>query len=340
MSKPADALTVVIPVHNMPERLEAALPAWSSVLEKLSRAYEILVVDDGSTDITPEVPAKLKGRIRNLRVLKHDSPKGYGACLRTALAESKTPLFFYTAVDYPYTPSDIRLLLERIELRDEILHKRPDLISGCRTGLPAPAPVLWLSYAWKVFWRAFAGLPVIESNPWHGWPHFLYRLRVGWVYAVPMVDVNSCFKLFRTSFLRRFPIQSDGDFVHTELVAKATFLTSIMDEVPLTPKLDALPMLGPLGQDRSRVFREPVFAFPAPTPSLAPPTSAAAEPLPVTVSSKSEETEKSPGTATEPSTGVPSTPHAPVSSTDGAVPIPSSIAVPPSGPSTIEKPNS
>ena len=58
---------------------------------------------------------------------------------------------------------------------------------------------------------------------------------------MPLADVNSCFKLFRTSFLKRFPIQSDGDFVHTELVAKATFLTSIMDEVALTPKPDAVP---------------------------------------------------------------------------------------------------
>jgi hypothetical protein len=61
------------------------------------------------------------------------------------------------------------------------------------------------------------------------------------VYGVPLADVNSCFKLFRTDFLKRFPIQSDGDFVHTELVAKATFLTSIMDEVPLTPRPDPIP---------------------------------------------------------------------------------------------------
>src|SRR4030095_5670994 len=67
------------------------------------------------------------------------------------------------------------------------------------------------------------------------------------------------FRRDRTCFLRRFPIQSDGDFVHTELVAKATFLTSIMDEVPLTPKPDPVPPLGPTAEDSRRVFRDPEF---------------------------------------------------------------------------------
>jgi hypothetical protein len=266
MPKPADAVTVVIPVHNSAQRLEAIVPAWGVALEKTGRPFEILIVDDGSTDTTAEIAAKLTTRVRHTRLLKQESQKGYGASLRTALAETKTPLFFYTAVDYPYAPADIGKLLERIDLRDEILHKQPDLISGCRTGLPTPKTVFWIGGAWKLFWRVFAGLPISESLPWHGWGEFWYATRVHWLYAIPLIDVNSCFKLFRTEFLKRFPIQSDGDFVHTELVAKATFLTSIMDEVPLTPKPDPLPSLGPLGVDQRRVFRRPEFAFPPPPP--------------------------------------------------------------------------
>jgi hypothetical protein len=90
--------------------------------------------------------------------------------------------------------------------------------------------------------------------------------------------VSSTFKLFRTDFLRRFPIQSDGDFVHTELVAKATFLTSIMDEVPLTPQPDAVPPPADISWgELLRVFRDPQFTF----PSDAPP---APQPIPVPAS--------------------------------------------------------
>src|SRR5438094_1730925 len=128
MSKHADPVTVVIPVHNAADRL-GVIPGYGEALAKVGRGFEILVVDDGSTDSTPAAAEKLAGRSSHLRVLKHETRQGFGACLRTALAEAKHPLFFYSALDYHYTPADIKKLLERIDLRDEFLNKQPDLIS-------------------------------------------------------------------------------------------------------------------------------------------------------------------------------------------------------------------
>jgi hypothetical protein len=171
-------------------------------------------------------------------------------------------------------------MLERINARDEIYGKQPDLINGCRTGQPKPGLAKWAGRSWRMFWRLFGGLPMNDPPPWHGGEAFWIRLRTKWIYGVPLVDVSSCFKLFRTAFLRRFPIQSDGDFVHTELAAKATFLTSIVDELPLTPRPDPLPALGDLRADRGRVFRHPQFAFPIEHSNAAPDVPAAAPPSP------------------------------------------------------------
>ncbi len=273
MSKPAEAVTVVIPAHNVVDWFNR-LVAWRVALDRCGRAYEILIVDDGSTDGTAE---NATAREPRARVLRHQTRQGFGACLRTALAEARHPLFFYTALDYPYTPSDLRTLLDRIDLRDEVLGKQPDLISGCRTGLPTPAVPLGLGYVWRLFWRIFAGMPIQEAAPWHGWGEFWYKTRVSWIYGIPLADVNSCFKLFRTAFLKRFPIQSDGDFVHTELVAKATFLTSIMDEVPLTPKPNPVPPSGDTSADGRKVFRDPKFTFEKELPVAAAPGSLALE---------------------------------------------------------------
>jgi glycosyltransferase involved in cell wall biosynthesis len=267
---PKDGVTVVIPAHNAAAELQRVLPAWGAVLTNINRPFDILVVNDGSTDGTAAVLNELSKRVPHLRVLNHEAHCGFGASLRTALAEAKYPLLLYAGVDYPYTPTDIRPMLERIELRDEILGKQPDLISGARAGQPRPLLATILGGAWKFFWRVFAGLPMAEPLPWYGWAEWWYRARAGWVFGVPLADVNSAFKLYRTAFLKRFPIQSDGDFVHTELVAKATFLTSVMDEIPITPQPHPLPPLGRIAADRRTVFRDPQFAFP--------PTSTPAEP--------------------------------------------------------------
>lgn len=258
---PRDAVTVVIPVHNAADRLDKLVTAWAAELSKLHREYEILVVDDGSTDATAAALEKLAPpRIRNLRTLRHDVRRGFGACLRTAVTEAQHPLLFYTSADYPYNPADLRKLLERIDVRDEILGKQPDLISGCRTGRPAPAPVRWFGQVWRFILRVAVGMQFDPAPTWLGLREWLHRCFVGWVFGVPLTDVNSAFKLYRTAFLKRVPIQSDSDFVHVELVAKATFLTSIMDELPLTPRPDPVPRA--VWRDMWHVFTEPEFGTP------------------------------------------------------------------------------
>lgn len=262
-SRPRDPVTVVLPAHNAADRLEKAVPGWAEALVRLGREYEIIAVDDGSTDGTAKVLDGLAGgRVRHLRVLKHETHRGYGACLRTALASASHPLFFYTAVDYPYAPADLKKLLDRIEVRDELLGKQPDLISGCRTGRPVPDVVLWGGRVWRAFWRVAAGMTLTPAPAWPGAREYLYNAFAGWVFGSPLADVNSAFKLYRTEFLRRFPIQSDSDFIHTELAAKATFLTSLVDELPLTPAA-AEPARPSFGRDLWRVFKNPDFGTPA-----------------------------------------------------------------------------
>lgn len=261
---PRDPVSVVLPVHNAADRAEKAVPAWADALARLGREYEIIAVDDGSTDATPAVLEKLAaGRVKHLRVLRHDARKGYGASLRTALAEARHPLVFTTALDYPYAPADLRKLLDRIEVRDELLGRQPDLISGCRTGRPVPAPVQWVGRGWRVFWRVAAGMSLAPAPAWPGLREYLYNGFAGWVFGSPLADVNSAFKLYRAAFLRRFPIQSDGDFVHTELAAKATFLTSLVDELPLTASAEPI-RPSSFGRDLWRVFQNPDFGTPAP----------------------------------------------------------------------------
>jgi glycosyltransferase involved in cell wall biosynthesis len=284
MAKPAlphEGISVVIPVHNGGDRLEKVVPSWGDALARLGREYEIIVVNDGSTDATAAALERLAaGRVKHLTVSTHHSNKGFGACLRTALEQARQPLFFYTAVDYLYSPADLAKLLQRIEIRDTVLNKQPDLINGCRTGRPVPTFIQYFGKFWRGLWRVVLGLHVEPLPAWPGLRGYLYGMFTGWVFGVPLADVNSKYKLYRTAFLKRFPIQSDSEFVHTELVAKGTFLTSIMDEIPLTPAAPTNTKTASIWKDFWRVFNDPDFGNPvAPIPGE--PTSTSPPDVPI-----------------------------------------------------------
>ena len=73
---PRDGVTIVIPTHNAAPALEKELPAWGAVLTNLGRPFEILIVNDGSTDGTAAALDKLGGRVPHLRVIAHDTRRG------------------------------------------------------------------------------------------------------------------------------------------------------------------------------------------------------------------------------------------------------------------------
>ena len=268
---PPPALAVVLPLHNAAGVALAVLAGWRDTLGTLKIAHEIVVINDGSTDGT----AALLDTLTNptVKVLTHPTRLGTGACLRAALAVTTAPLVLHTAADYPYTPGDVAVFLQRIDAVDDRLDGvTASMVAGYRTGRPVPAFWKAVGFAYRNFLGYALGIP---SEPLRGWLGFgeHFRSWTAWlVYGVPFVDPMCAFKLYRRSALERFPIQCDGDMVHVELAAKLTFLTSVLDEVPLTPKPDAVVPVS--WRERASLFRHPVFYPPPgliPTPPSPPP---------------------------------------------------------------------
>lgn len=238
---PAESVSVVIPLHNAAAVLDRAVRDWHASLKRITSGFEILLVDDGSTDETSIIAGKLATSLAGVRVLQHETRRGVGACLRTALPETQHPLFFYTTLDYPYTPADLGPMLTRIDHVDELMQRKLDLVSGCRQGVSVPW--FWREFGRivRAFCRIGLGFPREKLKGWLGFREHLRSWLVWAVFGDPLVDPNSAFKLIRKSLFDRFPIQSDGEFVHVEIVSKATFLTAMMDELDLTPKPDRVP---------------------------------------------------------------------------------------------------
>lgn len=225
-------LSVLLLTRNDAACLADVVRAWHACLEELHRDYELLIVDDASTDGFPESLGPLPS---NVQVLRHDQPQGVGSALRTGLNAARHPLLLYTDCDSIYHPSDLKLLLGVID--------QVHLAAGCRR-------------------RADRG-----RGWWSRWA-FTALVRLG--FGVRLRDVDCAFKLFRRSIFARIPLQSNDGFAHAEIVAKANFLGCLMTEVALpernrtrpAPILAVPPPLRPIFKEANRVFHRPDFGPP------------------------------------------------------------------------------
>src|SRR6266404_4030010 len=95
-------LSVVLPAYNVEAHLEKVLGNWVAYLDTLGRDYEVLVVNDGSTDGTAESAGALATKYPRFRHLLHPNSQGIGAALRTGLAAAQFPLFCYAECSDAY----------------------------------------------------------------------------------------------------------------------------------------------------------------------------------------------------------------------------------------------
>jgi glycosyltransferase involved in cell wall biosynthesis len=250
-------ISVALLARDEEAHLDAVVTEWAALLDGLGRDYEILLVDDGSADGTAAVAEGLAARLPRLRVLRHAERRGRGAALRTAVAEATRPLLFCTTADRQYQPADLKRLLPEID--------KVHLISGFRLWRPVPAPLRWLGRGWRLALNVLLGLGLEPLPGWLGWREHLYRALCRVVFGLRLQDMNCAFRLFRREIFARIPIQSEGDFVNTEVLAKANFLGCYMsDEIPVAYRPRAGAARERMWEDGYRVFAHPDFGPPTP----------------------------------------------------------------------------
>ena len=126
-------LSVVIPAFNEEENLQPLLAELKSVLAGLGKTYEIIVVDDGSTDGTFTVLRRLKKDEKALAAIRHRRNFGQTAALATGFSHAKGNLVVVIDADMQNDPHDIPCLIEK-------LSEGYDVVSGWR--YPRKDPIL------------------------------------------------------------------------------------------------------------------------------------------------------------------------------------------------------
>jgi glycosyltransferase involved in cell wall biosynthesis len=246
-------LSVVLLAHDDEAHLEAVVDAWAAQLNGLGRAHEILLVDEGSNDGSMAKAEALCTRRPALRLIRLPQPLGIGAALRAGVAQAQFPLLLYTTADQQYQPGDLPAFLKEID--------RVHLVSGFRRWQPVPFLARILGGTYRLLAKILVDLSSPPLPGWLGWNEHFYRMLIRVVFAVRSLDMNCYYVLCRREIFSQAPIQSDGPFAHTEILAKVNFLGYLIgEEIPIAhrPRVEDSRRLEWFA-DFMRVLRNPDF---------------------------------------------------------------------------------
>ncbi len=128
------AVSIIIPAYNEEKGLGSTLTQLNAVMTQQGIEYEIIVVDDGSTDRTGEIVQEQEG----VRLLQHYSNRGYGAAIKTGIRRAHHDWIAIIDADATYPPSAMPPLLAESD--------RYDMVIGARVGQDIPLvrrPAKW-----------------------------------------------------------------------------------------------------------------------------------------------------------------------------------------------------
>jgi glycosyltransferase involved in cell wall biosynthesis len=186
-AKPIPQLSAMMPAYNEEAALPAVLGEAVEALEEQCDSWELVMVDDGSTDRTPEILREWSGRDPRVRIVTQETNQGYSKALARGFDSCRYEAIFYTDADAQF---DLREIVRLHPYLAEV-----DMVTGYRVGRQDP-PVRHLTSA-------------------------VYNRLQGWLLGIRVRDVNCAFKLFRKSFFEKVRLKSDGFLVDAELYARA-----------------------------------------------------------------------------------------------------------------------
>ena len=163
-----EGLTMIVPVFNEEEGIRKVLEGMKKVLDAFDIPKEIIVVDDGSNDKTPEELMN----IEFIRIIKNPVNMGYGAAIKKGILESKFEWIGITDGDGTYPHEVIPVLLSEM--------KKNDMAVGARLGKKARIPFVRRPAKWILNQVA----------------NYLARRKIP--------DLNSGLRIFKKSVVKRF----------------------------------------------------------------------------------------------------------------------------------------
>jgi len=198
LGEPFEKLSIFYPMWNEEEYVERALTAGRRACEQLVHTgdigdYELIIVDDASTDATAAIADRLAAEDERVKVVHHARNRKLGGAIKTGFATATGDVILYTDADLPFDMSELPRAVRLLREYDA------DIVSAYRFDRTGEG------YLRSVY-------------------TFVYNLLIRTLFKVKARDINFAFKLCRASVFDHVELRSEGSFIDAELVIRATRL--------------------------------------------------------------------------------------------------------------------
>lgn len=187
---PMPSLSVFFPAWNEEEYVERAVTRAKTVLERLTDDWEIIVVNDASTDRTREIAEAMSAADPRIRCVSHEVNQKLGGAMKTGFSSSTKDVVIYSDMDLPFDLNELERALHLME------YLEADMICAFR------------------FDRTSEGPKRIVYS-------FVYNLLIRTLFDVFVKDINFSFKVVHRRVLESLELKATGSFIDAELVVKA-----------------------------------------------------------------------------------------------------------------------
>src|SRR5689334_20061382 len=180
-------LSVFFPAYNDSGTIASMVVNALITARRLTTDYEVIIINDGSRDLTPQILDELARVYPEVKVVHHPKNRGYGGALRSGFAAASKEFVFYTDGDAQYDPGEMRVLWS--SMRDDV-----DWVNG-----------------WKIS-RADPLHRIIIGRIYHHTVKLLFGLKVR--------DVDCDFRLMRRRIFDVVHLEKDSGVICLEMMKK------------------------------------------------------------------------------------------------------------------------
>lgn len=194
------SISAFCPCYNDGGTIASMVVMFDITLRKVTDDYEIIVVDDGSTDHSREILQSLTAYYPRLRLIFHEKNCGYGGALRTGFAAATKELIFYTDGDFQYDPAELPVLLAKMK-------EGVDIVNGYKIKRHDPLH------------------RIIIGRIYHYLMKFLFGIKIR--------DVDCDFRLMRRAIFDKVQLRHNSGVICVEMVKKIQDAGFVFAEAPV-----------------------------------------------------------------------------------------------------------